>query len=134
MLFLERKNVPRHRSKEGETFICGRVGRGVPDVAGYAGGYNIVFGGAPMFFPGTSGVAPLWAGLTARLNHSLGRNVGFLNPHLYGEIHEAGALHPITIGDNKFDSNAPFYRAGPGWNPCTGLGTPDGMKILAALR
>ena len=111
----------------------GRIGRGIPDVAGYAAGYNIVFGGAPMLSPGTSGVAPLWAGLVARLNHSLGRNVGFLNPHLYGEINRAGALNAIIGGDNKFDANAPFYTAGPGWNACTGLGSPDGMKIIAAL-
>jgi kumamolisin len=110
------------------------AGRGVPDVAGYAAGYNIVFGGAPMLSPGTSGVAPLWAGLVARLNQALGRDIGFLNPLLYGEIRAARALNAIVDGDNGFDPNAPFYKAGPGWNACTGLGTPDGMKILAALR
>jgi kumamolisin len=110
------------------------AGRGVPDVAGYAAGYNIVFGGAPRLSPGTSGVAPLWAGLVARLNHALGRNIGFLNPLLYGEIRAAGALNDIIEGDNEFDPNAPSYKAGPGWNACTGLGTPDGLKILAALR
>jgi kumamolisin len=111
----------------------GRKGRGIPDVAGYAAGYNIVFRGAPMLSPGTSGVAPLWAGLAALLNRSLGRNLGFLNPCLYGKISAAGALHAVTEGNNNFVYSAPFYEAKPGWNACTGLGSPDGMKILAAL-
>jgi len=112
----------------------GHAGRGIPDVAGYAAGYSIMVGGAAQLSPGTSGVAPLWAGLVALLNQSLGRRLGFLNPQLYGAIRQAGALHAITEGDNNYEETAPFYSAGPGWNACTGLGTPDGMKILAALR
>jgi len=111
----------------------GREGRGVPDVAGYAAGYNIVVGGVTALSPGTSGVAPLWAGLVALLNQSLGRRLGFINPQLYGEIRRAGAVNAITEGDNNYNETAPFYKAGPGWNACTGLGTPDGMKIFAAL-
>jgi kumamolisin len=109
-------------------------GRGIPDVAGYAAGYNIVFRGASMLCPGTSGVAPLWAGLAAVLNQSLGHNLGFLNPHLYGEVSAAGALHDITEGNNNFVYSAPYYTARKGWDACTGLGSPDGMKILSALK
>ncbi len=67
-------------------------GRGIPDVAGYAAGYNIVFRGAPMLSPGTSGVAPLWAGLTALLNRSLGHNLGFLNPLLIRASQSGGRV------------------------------------------
>jgi len=108
-------------------------GRGIPDVAGYAAGYSIVCQGRPLRAPGTSGVAPLWAGLVALLNQKLGHNVGFLNPHLYTEINKAGALNDIETGDNDDGHQAPFYSAGKGWDACTGLGTPDGTKILAAL-
>jgi kumamolisin len=111
----------------------GHAGRGIPDVAGYAAGYNIVVGGAATPAPGTSGVAPLWAGLAARMNQLLGHNLGFLNPDLYGAINAAGALNAITEGNNNYDDTAPYYTAKPGWNACTGLGTPDGTKILAAL-
>ena len=107
----------------------GFVGRGVPDVAGDADpetGYNVLVDGQQTVIGGTSAVAPLWAGLLARINQSLGKNVGYLNPLLYTNSVEA-TLHDITIGSNG------TYSAGPGWDACTGLGTPDGAALLAAL-
>jgi len=117
--------VPAPATKEG--------GRGIPDVAGYAAGYSIVCQGRPARVPGTSGVAPLWAGLVALLNQKLDHRVGFLNPYLYNEINKAGALNDVREGNNDDGHCAPFYHAAPGWDACTGLGTPDGTKILAAL-
>ncbi len=76
---------------------------------------------------GTSAVAPLWAGLIALLNQSLGRPVGFLHPFLYSAAARPG-LHDITSGTNG------AYSAGPGWDACTGLGSPDGVALLAALK
>jgi kumamolisin len=108
----------------------GFVGRGVPDVSGDADpttGYDIVVDGQPSTIGGTSAVAPLWAGLLARINQSLGTNIGYLNPLLYSAGVEA-TLHDITVGSNG------GYNAGPGWDPCTGLGTPDGAALLGALR
>src|SRR5277367_2887194 len=107
----------------------GFVGRGVPDVAGNAdpeSGYNVVVDGQQTVIGGTSAVAPLWAGLLALINQSLGKNVGYLNPLLYTKNVEA-TLHDITVGNNG------TYSAGPGWDACTGLGTPDGAAMLAAL-
>jgi kumamolisin len=107
----------------------GFVGRGVPDVAGDAdpeSGYNVLVDGQQTVIGGTSAVAPLWAGLLARINQSLGKNVGYLNPLLYTSSVES-TLHDITVGNNG------TYSAGPGWDACTGLGTPDGAALLAAL-
>src|SRR6202167_5941886 len=107
----------------------GFVGRGVPDVAGDAdpeSGYNVLVDGQQTVIGGTSAVAPLWAGLLARINQSLGKNVGYLNPLLYTKNVEA-TLHDVTVGNNG------TYSAGPGWDACTGLGTPDGAALLAAL-
>lgn len=107
----------------------GKPGRGVPDVAGDAdpsSGYNVVVDGSSIVIGGTSAVAPLWAGLTALINQSLGQPVGFLNPLLYTQKVEA-TFHDIVSGNND------GYNAAPGWDPCTGLGTPDGSKLLAAL-
>ncbi|HEV3004650.1 MAG TPA: S53 family peptidase [Pirellulales bacterium] len=106
----------------------GPVRRGVPDVSGDADpatGYRIHVDGQPLTFGGTSAVAPLWAALVARLNQKLGHPVGFLNPVLYqhGEI-----FHDIVVGDNV------DYRAGAGWDPCTGLGSPNGAAILQLLQ
>jgi kumamolisin len=107
----------------------GFVGRGVPDVAGDAdpeSGYNVLVDGQQTVIGGTSAVAPLWAGLLVRINQSLGKNVGYLNPLLYTSNVES-TLHDITAGNNG------TYSAGPGWDACTGLGTPDGAALLAAL-
>jgi kumamolisin len=107
----------------------GFAGRGVPDVAGDADpetGYNVFVDGQQTVIGGTSAVAPLWAGLLARINQSLKKNVGYLNPLLYTNSVEA-TLHDITVGNNG------TYSAGPGWDACTGLGTPDGAALLAAL-
>jgi kumamolisin len=108
----------------------GFVGRGVPDVAGDAdpeSGYNVLVDGQQTVIGGTSAVAPLWAGLLARINQSLGTSVGYLNPSLYAANVEK-SLHDITTGNNG------SYSAGPGWDPCTGLGTPNGAALLAALN
>jgi kumamolisin len=75
---------------------------------------------------GTSAAAPLWAALVARLNQGLNANCGFLNPVLYTKCAN-GVLRDITVGNNG------AYSAGPGWDACTGLGSPDGQRLLHAL-
>lgn len=111
--------------------------RGVPDVAGCADpntGYQVRIDGANTVYGGTSAVAPLWAGLTALLNEDLGRPVGFLNPLIYLTTLK-GALTDIVLGDNDTtDRLKGVYPARPGWDACTGLGTPIGLAMLAALR
>lgn len=107
-----------------------RVGRGVPDVAGNADpatGYTVLVDGQAAAFGGTSAVAPLWAGLTALINQQLGRPAGYLNPVLYQRLPPGQGFRDITVGDNG------GYRAGAGWDACTGLGSPDGQALLDAL-
>ena len=110
-------------------------GRGVPDVAGDADpdtGYTVFVKGANKVVGGTSAVAPLWAALIARFAQKLGKPVGFLQPLLYASS-TASALNDITKGDNDSNGKGGLYQAGPGWDACTGLGTPNGVKLLAAL-
>ncbi|MGH9638625.1 MAG: protease pro-enzyme activation domain-containing protein [Bryobacteraceae bacterium] len=109
------------------------AGRGVPDIAADADpstGYNVFVDGQNDVIGGTSAVAPLWAGLIALINEHAGAAVGFVNPKLYSI--SASAFRDITSGAND-DSNLGYYSAGTGWDPCTGLGTPDGTALLAAL-
>jgi kumamolisin len=108
----------------------GRIGRGVPDVAGNASpatGYRVRVDYLSFVVGGTSAVSPLWAGLIARMNQALGKPVGFLNPLLYGPVVGKEAFHDITSGNNG------VYSAGPGWDACTGWGSPIGSRLLAAL-
>jgi kumamolisin len=105
-------------------------GRGVPDVSGDADpatGYNVLVDGQNAVFGGTSAVAPLWAGLVAIMNQQVGKPVGFLNPMIYAQAVEASGFHDITEGNNG------DFSAAQGWDPCTGLGSPDGAQLLAAL-
>jgi kumamolisin len=106
-------------------------GRGLPDVTGDADpntGYQVQVDGSSFAVGGTSAVAPLWAGLIALFNQSLGKAVGYLNPNLYQTIAgEAGTFHDITSGNNG------DYSAAKGWDPCSGWGSPNGATLLQAL-
>jgi kumamolisin len=106
-------------------------GRGVPDVAGDAdpdSGYRIVTGGQTGIIGGTSAVAPLWAAIVAAFNARRGAPLGQIHTTLYAH---PTALRDIVSGDNK--SGAIGYGAAPGWDACTGLGSPDGEKLAAVL-
>jgi kumamolisin len=111
----------------------GKPGRGVPDVSGNGdpeSGYLVRVDGQEFPIGGTSAVAPLWAGLITLLNQKLGHRVGFVNPILYAN---PSALRDVTVGTNRVGPKAIGYAAGPGWDACTGLGSPDGLKLLTIL-
>jgi len=108
------------------------IGRGVPDVCAVGdplSGVIVMHVDGTRLEPvgGTSASAPLWAGLVARLNEGLSNRCGFLNPLLYTKFSN-GVLRDITVGNNG------AYMAGPGWDACTGLGSPDGERLLHALQ
>jgi carboxypeptidase C (cathepsin A) len=94
-------------------------GRMVPDVAGNADpetGYEIRVHDGTTTVGGTSAVAPLYAGLFA----AFGRKLGFVTPKLW---RNQTCFNDIVVGDNG------YYRAGPGPDPCTGLGSPIASKL-----
>jgi len=106
------------------------IGRGVPDVTGNADpttGYVTLVDGNPDVIGGTSAVAPLWAALIALINQGNGKPAGFINPLLYPKVSAAGDFTDITTGNNG------AYSAGPGWDACSGLGSPIGTGVAAAL-
>ena len=111
----------------------GGTGRGVPDVAGNADpvtGYTVVVDGQQEPIGGTSAVAPLWAGLIARLAQATGKRFGLLQPMLYAGV-APGVAQPGFNDIVKGDNGA--YKAGPGWDACTGLGSPNGAALLNIL-
>lgn len=110
----------------------GKPGRGVPDIAMSATDYFTRVDRQEGPSGGTSAVAPLMAALVALLNQAKGKNVGFLNPFLYANASK-GVVHAVTSGTNAITNTVKGYEAGPGWNACTGLGTPDGAAILSLL-
>ncbi|KAH8985691.1 subtilisin-like protein [Lactarius akahatsu] len=106
-------------------------GRGIPDIAAQAVGLPIFFNGNEQKETGTSIAAPVVAGIISLLNDWLiltGREpLGFLNPWLYGR--NFGGLVDITEGSNP-GCNMDGFSAIPGWDPVTGLGTPDFHNML----
>ena len=110
----------------------GKPGRGVPDIAMSATNYFTRVDRQEGASGGTSAVAPLMAALVALLNQAKQKNVGFLNPFLYSNVAK-GVVHDVTSGTNAITNTVKGYNAGPGWDPCSGLGTPDGTAILNNL-
>lgn len=114
-------NVPPPASAHG--------GRGVPDVAGDADpatGYIIRVDGKSVVIGGTSAVAPLWAGLIAVANQQNRAAAGFVQPAIYAAKNR-NAFLDITVGNNG------SFNAGPGWDACTGLGSPMAPRLINAV-
>ena len=127
--------------------------RGVPDVAynaGLSGGVliysatiNVVEGlpaNAAVFFivGGTSAGSPQWAGLAADADQLGHHRMGNINPALYsialGKKLYGAALHDITTGDNDVaEIGGDGFNAGTGWDPVTGLGTPNAAVLVPLL-
>ncbi len=113
------------------------VGRGLPDVAGNAdgvSGYAVYVDGQWLAgVGGTSAVSPLWSGLIARFNQGLGKRVGFFSPLLYSTIGKTSAFNDITSGSNDPTGQLGAYNSGPGWDACTGWGSPSATNLYNTL-
>ena len=133
--------------------------RGVPDVAYQAsaatGGLvyvslppdgndsDIACGGSPCSpgwwdIGGTSLSTPQWAGLIAIADQMNGAGLGLINPALYAiagnPAKYAADFFDVTTGNNtQAGTGVAGYPATAGWDPVTGLGTPDAAKLLPDL-
>ncbi|OSD03928.1 family S53 protease [Trametes coccinea BRFM310] len=111
-----------------------RSGRAFPDVAALGDDVEIVVGGQEGLVAGTSCSSPIFASVVSLLNDQLiaaGKSpLGFLNPFLYTT--GASALNDITTGSNP-GCNTNGFPARTGWDPVTGLGTPNFEKLRTAV-
>ena len=116
--------------------------RNIPDVAAHADLtiWILAFNGEQGATGGTSASAPLWAGFTALANQQAAAAgkppLGFLNPALYALGRSAGyavAFHDIATGNNTNSSSPTDFFAVPGYDLCTGWGTPAGSNLINAL-
>lgn len=115
--------------------------RNIPDVAMCADNVYVIDQGQGITgVGGTSCASPLWAAFTALVNQQAVANgqppVGFMNPALYaiGQSPEyALAFHDITVGNNTNSTSPNLFYACPGYDLCTGLGTPSGINLINAL-
>jgi len=109
-------------------------GRGIPDISAQSINYIIAVNGAPRPTDGTSAAAPVVAGIIALLSDFLMTEgkapLGFLNPWLYGDARFG--FTDITSGNNP-GCGTEGFTAVRGWDPVTGLGTPDFIELLEIL-
>ena len=115
--------------------------RNIPDVALTADNVYVLYGnGQSGAFGGTSCATPLWGGFTALINQQAAAAgqppVGFLNPAVYpigkGPIFTS-CFHDTTVGDNTWSGSPNLFFAVPGYDLCTGWGTPQGTNLINAL-
>ena len=110
-------------------------GRAFPDVSAQGVNYAVIQDNSTQSVYGTSCASPTFASVVSLLNDRLaaaGKSpLGFLNPFLYSDAGKA-ALNDVTSGSNPgcFSNGFP---AKAGWDPVTGLGTPDFAKLLSAI-
>ncbi|KAG5340417.1 hypothetical protein C0989_001657 [Termitomyces sp. Mn162] len=106
-------------------------GRAYPDVSAQSDRFRIFLGGKPVLIGGTSASSPTFAGFVALLNDvrlaHCKKPLGFLNPLLYSK--GASGLNDITVGHNSGCGTTGF-NATKGWDPVTGLGTPNFGKLM----
>jgi subtilase family serine protease len=125
--------------------------RGVPDVALQASSRTgvLIYSTNPnistnvkdlgwFVIGGTSSSSPQWAGLIAVANEMNGHHaLGYINPALYtiasNPAKYAADFYDVTTGANQTDPSIPGFSATTGWDPVTGLGTPNAAKLLPDL-
>lgn len=110
--------------------IYNRAGRGIPDVSSNGANYTAFYNSTIYDFYGTSLAAPTWGSIITLINEQLtkaGKSpAGFVQPLLYKNPQ---AFHDITLGTNP-GCGAQGFPASPGWDPVTGLGTPNFPALL----
>jgi hypothetical protein len=134
----------------GNSVLAGQSMRCVPDVAAISNsdlvnvnlgngflpenasgvGVLIYVNGQAQAVGGTSLACPVWAAVGALINQARAQQgagpIGLLNPHLY-PLSGSGSFNDVTSGTNG------AYSAGPGYDLCTGLGTPDVANLIISL-
>jgi len=142
--FSNRYGTPAWQADAVKTYLAGpnvpnrsqfnASGRGFPDVAAQATSFMVISNGIPMPVDGTSCASPTAAGVFSLLNDlrlAAGKPpLGFLNPFLY---QTAAALNDITTGANGGCRAKAGFPAVTGWDPVTGLGTPNYAKLAKAV-
>jgi subtilase family serine protease len=132
---------PRPACQDG--LAQARATRGVPDVAANADpatAMALEYGDGELRpNQGTSASAPLWAAVIALAGQQAGHPLGFVNPALYAIARSPAyhqAFHDVITGDNSViwpTGVFTGYNAGPGWDPVTGLGSPDAQYLVPLL-
>jgi subtilase family serine protease len=116
--------------------------RGYADISAAGSRILVIMNGGLAISAGTSASTPIVAGIITLLNdYRLNNNkpqLGFLNPLLYKMYEQhPSAFHDVTEGDNHCSLGRCCkygYGATVGWDPVTGLGTPNYQEMLNYIK
>ncbi|KAK0189207.1 peptidase S8/S53 domain-containing protein [Armillaria mellea] len=113
------------------TGLYNTSGRAYPDLAAQGTSFSVIVSNSTISVGGTSASSPTVAGIFALLNDFRFANgkssLGFINPLIYAN---SGGFNDIKSGSNPGCS----FTAITGWDPVTGLGTPDFVKLQEIVR
>lgn len=126
-------------AKLPKSSMYNNTGRGYPDISALGGQktpYCVVVNGNPAGVAGTSASCPTASAIFARLNGlrlAAGKKaLGFLNPFIYKN---GAAFNDVTSGCNSGGSSKTnCFTAVKGWDPATGMGTPNYAKLAKAVN
>ena len=124
----------RNQPRLPPPYSYNRSCRGTPDVSALAEGYQVINGGRWMPVAGTSASCPMFAGMVGLLNNVRLQNkktLGYLNPLLYAH---SDAFVDVVKGDNDDKKIGYGWYCAKGWDPATGLGTPNFGKLVEIVR
>jgi tripeptidyl-peptidase-1 len=123
-----------------------KSGRGAPDIAALGYDALVVIGNVTSGVSGTSMATPISAGIMSLLNQESmklsNKPLGFLNPFLYAAwADDQTNFNDVTVGNNKcteqgcgFLGSCKGFTCAKGWDPVTGLGSPNFSKLAAYLQ
>lgn len=137
--------VPKYQAKAVEHFFAtaeklptngsyARTGRGTPDVSALGDGFFVIANGEYQNGGGTSASTPLFSGLVTLLNNvrlRKGKTLGFLNPLFY---QNPQVFNDIVGGNNDVQGDGQGWYCQKGWDPATGLGTPNFGKMVELVE
>jgi len=110
-----------------------RTSRGFPDISANGANYAVAVAGKFGLVYGTSASAPVVGAILTLINDAriaLGKSpIGFINPAIYTNEKLRAGFKDITSGKNP-GCGTDGFTAVPGWDPLTGLGTPNFPKLL----
>ena len=137
--------VPSYQVSAANAFLQGSTklppslsynasGRGTPDVSALGDNFYIITGGTWEQVSGTSCSTPTFAGMITLLNNvrlEANKTLGFINPLIY---QNPQVFNDITKGNNDVNNDGYGWYARPGWDPVTGLGTPNWGKMADLVK
>lgn len=124
-----KSHKPKYTSKQ---YNSSGGARGYPDISANGVNYAVAVDGEFSLIYGTSASAPVVGAMLALINNARAakgkkKTIGFINPTLYAN---PGAFKDITFGGNQ-GCGTPGFTAVKGWDPVSGLGTPQFSKLMA---